>query len=131
MFSHVTIGVSDTARAKAFYEPVLAPLGIELRTFGPQFVSWHQHGEALPFFTALTPFDDALPSAGNGAMVAFLAPDRTAVDAAYATAMEAGGLCEGPPGLRPQYHASYYGAYMRDPDGNKIHVVCHEVGDDA
>ena len=59
-------------------------------------------------------------------MVALLAPTRTAVDACYAKALAGGGRDEGPPGLRPQYHPNYYGAYFRDPDGNKICVVCHE-----
>lgn len=57
-------------------------------------------------------------------MFALLAPSREAVRAAYASALAHGGTCEGPPGLRPQYHADYYGAYFRDPDGNKLCVVC-------
>jgi predicted lactoylglutathione lyase len=58
-------------------------------------------------------------------MVAFLAKTRAAVDQAFALALENGGTSEGPPALRPQYHADYYGAYFRDPDGNKLCVVCH------
>jgi catechol 2,3-dioxygenase-like lactoylglutathione lyase family enzyme len=60
-------------------------------------------------------------------MVAFAAPDRAAVDAAYAAALAHGGTDEGPPGPRPQYSAGYYGAYARDPEGNKIHFV-HRAG---
>ncbi len=59
--------------------------------------------------------------------MALLAPDRATVDNVYAIAMKAGALNEGPPGLRPQYHAQYYGAYFRDLDGNKICIVCHQV----
>ena len=59
-------------------------------------------------------------------MTAFLANDREAVDAAYAVALANGGTSEGPPGLRPEYHQNYYGAYFRDPDGNKLCVVCHQ-----
>ena len=62
---------------------------------------------------------------GNGQMTAFLAADRATVDRAHAVALAQGGHCEGPPGLRPEYHANYYGAYFRDPDGNKLCVACH------
>jgi lactoylglutathione lyase len=71
------------------------------------------------------PFDGQSASAGNGQMTAFTAPDRATVDRCHALSLEHGGHCEGPPGLRPQYHADYYGAYFRDPDGNKLCVVCH------
>ena len=59
-------------------------------------------------------------------MTAFLAPDRPSVDQAHAAALTAGGVSEGAPGLRPQYHANYYGAYFRDLDGNKLGVCCHD-----
>jgi lactoylglutathione lyase len=58
-------------------------------------------------------------------MTAFLAAHRATVDRCHALALAHGGRCEGPPGLRPHYHADYYGAYFRDPDGNKLCVVCH------
>lgn len=127
MFSHVTVGTRDVNRAKAFYEAVFAPLGLVLRTHTEHWVSFCAPEHEFPFFTVLKPFDDAEPSAGNGAMTAFLAPDRAAVDAAYAAATRLAATCEGPPGLRPHYHAHYYGAYFRDPDGNKLHVVCHKA----
>jgi lactoylglutathione lyase len=60
-------------------------------------------------------------------MTAFLAPDRAAVDAVHALALAHGGSDAGPPALRPEYHANYYGAYLRDPDGNKLCVVCHDL----
>jgi catechol 2,3-dioxygenase-like lactoylglutathione lyase family enzyme len=59
-------------------------------------------------------------------MTALLAPSRAAVEAAHAAALANGGRCEGAPGLRPHYHPNYYGAYFRDPDGNKIGVCCHD-----
>jgi lactoylglutathione lyase len=62
-------------------------------------------------------------------MTALLAPDRAAVDDAYAVALAHGGRGDGAPGLRPDYHANYYGAYLRDPDGNKLCVVCHDAPD--
>ena len=58
-------------------------------------------------------------------MIAFAAPSRAAVRASYRIALDGGGTCEGPPGLRPQYHENYYGAYFRDPDGNKLCVASH------
>ena len=65
--------------------------------------------------------------AGNGVTVAFDAPSRAAVDAFHAAALAAGGSDEGPPGIREHYHPNYYGAYVRDPDGNKLCVVCHHA----
>jgi catechol 2,3-dioxygenase-like lactoylglutathione lyase family enzyme len=62
---------------------------------------------------------------GNGGHVAYLAPSRAAVDAFYAVALEMGGTSDGEPGRRPHYHPGYYGAYVRDPEGNKIQAVCH------
>jgi catechol 2,3-dioxygenase-like lactoylglutathione lyase family enzyme len=78
-------------------------------------------------FWLLSPFDKATASPGNGNHVAFLAPNRAAVDAFHAAALDNGGSDEGAPGLRPHYHANYYGAYVRDPDGNKIQAVCHSA----
>jgi lactoylglutathione lyase len=60
-------------------------------------------------------------------MVAFLARSRDAVDQAHAVALANGGICEGTPGLRPEYHSDYYGAYFRDTEGNKLCVVCHSA----
>ena len=71
------------------------------------------------------PFDGGAASHGNGEHVAFFAPSRAAVDAFHAAALAHGGSDEGAPGLRPHYHANYYGAYFRDLDGNKICVVSH------
>jgi lactoylglutathione lyase len=62
---------------------------------------------------------------GNGQMVAFLAHSRRVVDRVHAAALANAGSSEGPPGLRPEYHEHYYGAYFRDPDGNKLGVACH------
>lgn len=125
MFSHVTLGTTDLDRAKAFYDPVMAALGI-----GAPF--------ALPgtlVFGALdggklfigTPYDGGPARGGNGTHVALVAPSRAAVDAFHAAALAHGGSDDGAPGLRPHYHPSYYGAYVRDPDGNKLQAVCHRA----
>ena len=73
----------------------------------------------------MSPFDGEPVQVGNGGMVALSAPDRAAVDAVYSLAIKLGGTCEGKPGLRLHYHPHYYGAYFRDPVGNKLCVVCH------
>jgi catechol 2,3-dioxygenase-like lactoylglutathione lyase family enzyme len=123
MFSHVTIGTHDLNRAIVFYDAVLAPLGIErVSSKYPNWAAWHRPGEALKLWVG-RPFNGLPASCGNGCMTAFTAPSRTAVDAAYAAAIAAGGLDEGPPGPRAHYAPDYYGAYVRDLDGNKLHFA--------
>ena len=126
-FSHITVGTSDMERSVRFYDAVLGPLGlVKAKSFkaaagyGPKDFS----GINLPFWI-LRPRDRQPASAGNGVTVAFTVPARAAVDAFHAAALANGGNCEGPPGIREHYHPDYYGAYVRDPDGNKICAVCH------
>ena len=71
------------------------------------------------------PLDDRSATVGNAVTIGFEAPDRATVDAVHAAALAAAGRDEGGPGLRPHYHADYYGAYARDLDGNKLCCVCH------
>lgn len=127
MFSHVFVGVSDFERALAFYEPLMAALDIERRFCDPTrpWAGWQTQGGPRPLFLIGAPYDGHPPSAGNGQMVAFQAASRAMVRRAYEVALASGGSSEGPPGMRPEYHSSYYGAYLRDPDGNKLCVVCH------
>ncbi|RQO84044.1 VOC family protein [Acidovorax sp. FJL06] len=127
MLSHVFIGVNDFDRAMAFYRPVLERLGLVLRFTEPArpWAGWQTPGVARPLFLIGRPFDGLPAMPGNGAMNALLAADRATVDAVHALALQHGGRCEGPPGLRPEYHAHYYGAYFRDPEGNKLCVCCH------
>lgn len=127
MLSHVFIGVNDFDRAMAFYSPVLERLGLVLRFTEPArpWAGWQTPGVARPLFLVGRPFDGQPAVQGNGAMNALLAADRATVDAVHALALQHGGRCEGPPGLRPEYHANYYGAYFRDPEGNKLCVCCH------
>lgn len=133
MFSHVFVGVSDFERALGFYRALFACLGIAERFCDPQrpWAGWQTPGSGRPLFLIGAPYDRQAPVPGNGQMVAFAAPARESVDRAYATALESGATSEGPPGLRPEYHAHYYGAYFRDPDGNKLCVVCHEASPTA
>jgi catechol 2,3-dioxygenase-like lactoylglutathione lyase family enzyme len=124
MFSHVTIGTMNLDRAVAFYDAVLSPLGIE-RVPGTKYAgwaSWRRGGGSETLWVG-RPFNGQPAGNGNGWMAAFAAPSRAAVDAAHAAALVNGGSDEGAPGLRSQYAADYYGAYARDPDGNKLHFV--------
>ena len=120
------IGARDLDAMARFYDAVLLPLGLERgpdSVAGPRGVCWRVPGQRHPTFDVQEPFDGRPASAGNGGMLAFLAPSRAAVDAAHAAALAQGGTDEGAPGLRARYAPDYYGAYMRDPEGNKVHVV--------
>jgi catechol 2,3-dioxygenase-like lactoylglutathione lyase family enzyme len=127
MFSHVTVGCTDLARAAAFYDAVLTPIGLVRRSVtpdgGPPAVCWIMPDQPLPRFYVYIPFDGNAASAGNGSMVAFAAPSSTAVDAAHAAGLKTGGTDDGAPGPRDRYGAGYYAGYLRDPDGNKVQVV--------
>jgi uncharacterized protein YndB with AHSA1/START domain/catechol 2,3-dioxygenase-like lactoylglutathione lyase family enzyme len=133
LFSHVFVGVSDFGRALSFYRALFACLGIEERFCEPQrpWAGWQTAGTMRPLFLIGAPYDQRAHAPGNGQMVAFAATSRELVDRVYITALEHGAPSEGPPGLRPEYHAHYYGAYFRDPDGNKLCVVCHAASPTA
>lgn len=128
MFSHVTLGVSDFDRAYRFHAALMEGLGYQpyFKDDTVPWAAWNEGGRSRPLYCITAPFDGGPASAGNGQMVALLAPNRAQVDAAYHGALAHGGTDEGEPGLRPHYHPNYYGAYFRDPDGNKLCVVCHE-----
>jgi catechol 2,3-dioxygenase-like lactoylglutathione lyase family enzyme len=133
MIDHLGLDVSDLARSTEFYLKALAPLGygIVLEVSAAET----GHGAAVGFGAPGSPedFQSGKPSfwIGEGKQpsapvhVAFVAPSREAVDVFYRAALEAGGKDNGPPGLRPQYHANYYAAFVLDPDGNNIEAVCH------
>ncbi|WP_432379224.1 VOC family protein [Duganella sp. P38] len=132
MLSHIYIGSNDFEPALAFYSAVLAAVGARQRFIdaGKPWAAWQPAEGARPLFVIGKPYDGQPASCGNGQMVALMAPSRAAVDRAHAAALAHGGSCEGAPGLRPQYHANYYGAYFRDPEGNKLGVVCHDAAGD-
>ena len=127
MFSHVFVGISDFERALSFYEPVMKELGIAARfcEHARPWAGWQSAPEPRPLFVIARPFDEQAPTPGNGSMVAFMAATREQVRRVYAVAIASGGTCHGAPGLRPEYHQNYYGAYFRDPDGNKLCVASH------
>jgi len=132
LISHVYLGTNDFPRAFHFYSAVLNELGLVLKFSDPQqaWAGWVALDVPRPLFLIGKPHDGDAASAGNGQMVALLAPSRHAVIQAYDSAMALGASCEGTPGLRPHYHPDFYGAYFRDLDGNKICICCHqpEVG---
>lgn len=120
MLDHVTLPVSDLDRARAFYDTALAPLGImRLSAEGTDFAGY---GTGRNAFFWIGRRDGVLA----GVHIAFTAPDHASVDAFHAAAMAAGGQDNGAPGLRPQYHADYYDAFVLDPDGHNIEAVCHQ-----
>jgi len=123
MFSHVSIGSKDPNEAAKFYDEVLGVLGIGTLFNVSGAVAYGTLTGPKTFI--LKPFNGEAPMPGNGGHVAYLAGSRAEVDAFYATALKLGGTDEGAPGLRPQYHQNYYGAYVRDPEGNKLQAVCH------
>jgi len=127
MFSHVTLGANDLAKAVAFYDRLLAPLGMErlYTQLEDGFAGYGDKGGKPQVFIC-TPFNGGPATHGNGTHIAFLAPSRKAVDAFHAAALAAGGTDEGAPGPRPHYYEHYYGAYVRDRDGNKLQACCHK-----
>lgn len=129
MFSHIFVGVENFDRALGFYRALMPILGVQERFCERQrpWAGWQSHPEPRPLFLIGKPHNQQPQSVGNGQMVAFLASSRAVVDQAYAAALANGGISEGAPGLRPEYHANYYGAYFRDTEGNKLCVACHSA----
>jgi catechol 2,3-dioxygenase-like lactoylglutathione lyase family enzyme len=133
MIDHLGLPVSDLARATEFYRTALEPLGYGVvmqvsaaETGHGGAVGFGAPGKAADFQSGKPSFwmgeGERLPGHIH---VAFVAPSRAAVDAFYRAALAAGGKDNGPPGLRPHYHANYYGAFVLDLDGNNIEAVCH------
>ena len=125
---HVSVGVTNMKRSKAFYDAALAPLGmtpVYPVEINGQLVGVG-YGEAnKPSFWIQLPINGQAASMGNGVHIAFRATSREQVDAFYLAALEQGGVEDGRPGLRTEYHPDYYGAFVRDPDGNKIEACSH------
>lgn len=129
MFSHVFIGITDFERALRFYTPLMQCLGLTQRFADANrpWAAWHVAAGERPLFVIGRPFDGEPHEPGNGQMIALLAESRAQVREAHALALANGGTDEGAPGLRTRYHPNYYGAYFRDPDGNKLCVACHQA----
>ena len=129
MISHLFLGVNDFHQAFKFYSAVMPELDLHVKfcELEKPWASWVAADAARPLFLIGKPFDGNSATAGNGPMIALKASTRGAVDRTHAQALAHGGKCEGKPGLRPEYHLNYYGAYFRDLDGNKICVCCHDA----
>ena len=123
LYSHITLGTNDFEKAIAFYDPIMELLGHPVMFKTEAIVAFGT--PTGPKLFVLPPFDEKPAQPGNGVHAAFLVKSRAVVDAFHAMALAHGGSDEGAPGLRPHYHPNYYGAYVRDPDGNKIQAVCH------
>jgi catechol 2,3-dioxygenase-like lactoylglutathione lyase family enzyme len=120
MIDHLSIQCANVAVSASFYDTVLAPLGAgRLMDFG----------EVIGFGVAPKPeFWIGPRSTGDGfreSHIAFGAPDRAAVRAFFAAALATGAEVLHEPRLWPEYHPAYYGAFVRDPDGNNVEAVCH------
>jgi catechol 2,3-dioxygenase-like lactoylglutathione lyase family enzyme len=119
MFDHVGLNIRDYARSKAFYEQALAPLGYGIvMDFPERGCGFGKDDKPSFWLMQREPY-------GTGTHVAFATDDRGTVDAFHAAGVAAGGEDNGAPGIREQYHPTYYGAFVLDPDGNNIEAVCH------
>lgn len=123
MILYITIGTNDLARAARFYDAVMAAIGLVRGATEADEVGYQVPGDTRCRLWVTRPYDGAAATAGNGSMPAFVAASRDAVDAFHKAALAQGGTDEGAPGLRP-YGPSFYAAYVRDPDGNKLSAVC-------
>lgn len=122
MIHHVSLGSNDLQRSRAFYDPVLAILKLRLIASDERELVY---GTALYLLNVIRPLDGKPALAGNGSHIAFGAYDRSMVDEFYRIALTHGGTSDGAPGIRSEYDRHYYGAFVRDPDGNKIEAVTY------
>jgi catechol 2,3-dioxygenase-like lactoylglutathione lyase family enzyme len=123
VFDHVSVNVSDYEVSKRFYEQTLAPLGYSVQL---ELAEWKMAGFGTEGVASDFWIGEREPLA-MGVHVAFQAPDHATVDAFHAAGVAAGGTDNGSPGIREQYHPTYYGAYVLDPDGNNVEAVCHDA----
>lgn len=124
LLDHVSITVTDLGRAGAFYDAVFGALGITPLRRSETRIRYGEPG--APGVTFLSIVETADAHAGGPRHWALRAASPAAVDAFHAAGLAAGGTDDGPPGARPNYHERYYGAFLIDPDGNRVEAVCHE-----
>ena len=127
MILYSTVGTSDMERAIKFYDAVFGALGVSRAPiWSDGWAGWGGSYDERYGFWVCSPFDGRAPAAGNGTMIAFRAKDEIQVQAFHAAALEYCGADEGAPGTRPYYEATFFVAYVRDPDGNKLAWVYHK-----
>ena len=125
MLDHISIGVRDLGTSRRFYETVLKPLGYRAVYDSTETVGF---GNENPEFWLNPTSRPVPPDPQSGLHVCFTAPSRESVDAFHAAALAGGGKDNGPPGLRADYGAGYYAAFIVDPDGYRIEAHCHSPG---
>lgn len=126
MIGYITIGATDTDQAKVFYDAILGSIGWKQFADYGGYIGYGQNGASDgQSIWICKPFNGEPARAGNGIMVGFNADNTEQVHAFHAAAMAAGGSDEGAPGPRPDYGPNWYAAYLRDPTGNKLSIVCH------
>lgn len=129
MFSHIMLGTNDLVASRRFYDAVMPTLGCACHDAGDSYAGYglqEDMGSGQNCLWLGLPADGKAATCGNATNVALLAETREQVDRFYATALAAGALDEGAPGLR-DVHPHFYAAHIRDPDGHKLVVVCHRV----
>lgn len=125
MLLYATVGTNDLKRAGRFFDAILPPLGYRRQKEGVDEIGYGADGDVRCRFWVVEPFNREPATFGNGVTIAFDAPSRAAVNAFHAAALAQGGTDEGAPGIRP-FHASFYAAFIRDHDGNKLAAVCEK-----
>jgi catechol 2,3-dioxygenase-like lactoylglutathione lyase family enzyme len=125
MIDHVSIGVRDIAKAKAFYDAVLAPIGYTCLSASEGSLGYGRERAALWINTSASPVP---PDPGSGLHFCFAASTRAGVDAFHHAALSHGGRDNGKPGLRAGYGDNYYAAFALDPDGYRIEAHCGKAG---
>ncbi len=125
MIDHISLAVSDLDRSRRFYDAALGPLGIRPVRAGPSSCAYELDGSDDFSIHAIAAGEGAV-TAPRQSHFAFKARDRSSVDSFYRHALQAGGRDDGAPGLRPEYHAGYYAAFVVDPDGHRIEAVFHQ-----
>ena len=128
MFSHIMLGTNNLTESIAFYDQVMPILDYSRESTGEAFAGYGCKSDIASGINCLwigSPFNGEPASPGNGVNVALLAATRDQVNKFHEVALQAGGADEGAPGIREEAHPNFYAAYVRDPTGNKLVVVCH------
>jgi catechol 2,3-dioxygenase-like lactoylglutathione lyase family enzyme len=124
MIDHVSLGVASIEASRSFYDAALRPLGLVRTVDSAVEADYGFASGSLGVEFTITSYPGGT-SSSLGSHICFRAPSRAAVEAFHRAALESGGRDDGAPGLRPQYHPSYFAAFVLDPDGHRIESVCH------
>ncbi len=125
MIGYIVLGTNDLDRSAAFYDALLAEMGVKrMMTLGERGYAWAAAMDK-PMLCIMKPFDGQPATVGNGVMAGIAAESREQVDRVHRKALALGGADEGPPGLRSEGGDGFYAAYFRDLDGNKLDVYCY------